>query len=553
MENGGPKRIREAVPENALFLGIDLSTQSCKAMVVDSKFELKYSARVGFDEDMPRYKTKDGVHQAPGGHVTSPTLMWVEALELVLRRLKEEAKCPMDQIYAIAGSGQQHGSVYWKEGAEAKLKALEPGRSLVDQLKDAFCVSDSPIWMDTSSTESCKAMETRVGGALKLSGITGSKAYERFTGHLYRVFLAKPEAATCERLGLVSSFSASLLRGAYVGIDCSDGAGMNLMDVKTKQWDPELAAFVAGDKPGGAERLTSKLLGPVMSSWAVSGSVSPFFAKTFGFPEDCRAVHWSGDNPCSVVGLGLLEEGDVAISLGTSDTLLAVLRGAPASPLPFGHLFPHPLKDGLFFAMLCYANGDITRRKVRDVCAGGDWETFSRHLRETEPGNNGSVAIYAESDEITPPYCKGAPRRQGGTASHDYDGEPKRDCRAVVEMRALAMRSHLGRLGVTEIATTGRLLLTGGGSGNAEIRQVFADVFQRPCAILDVPDSAALGAAYRAAHAVDLDDFEIRFAKATSGTVKEQPAEKTKAIYDTALKKYESLEETVMEERPRGL
>ena len=31
----------------------------------------------------------------------------------------EETQCPMEKIFAVAGSGQQHGSVYWKEGAEA--------------------------------------------------------------------------------------------------------------------------------------------------------------------------------------------------------------------------------------------------------------------------------------------------------------------------------------------------------------------------------------------------------------------------------------------------
>ena len=37
--------------QDALFLGIDLSTQSCKAVAVNGKIEVKYSARVGFDQD----------------------------------------------------------------------------------------------------------------------------------------------------------------------------------------------------------------------------------------------------------------------------------------------------------------------------------------------------------------------------------------------------------------------------------------------------------------------------------------------------------------------
>lgn len=553
MPEAGTKRGREegeSPPADALFLGIDLSTQSCKAVVVNAKLDLVYSARVGFDVDLASYKTKDGVHQGPGGRVTSPTLMWVEALELVLRRLKEDAKCPMERIFAVAGSGQQHGSVYWKQGAEETLKKLDPKKGLKEQLQESFCVADSPIWMDTSSTESCLALEKRVGGALKLSGLTGSRAYERFTGHLFRAFLSKPEAAACERLGLVSSFCATLLRGAYVGIDASDGAGMNLMDLKNQCWDQDLAAFVAGDAPDGAERLTSRLLGPVAEPWAVAGPVCPFFAERFGLPPTCKAVHWSGDNPCSVVGLGLLHEGDVAISLGTSDTLLAVLRGAPKAPLPFGHLFPHPLREGLYFAMLCYANGDITRRAVRDQAAKGDWETFSTHLRETQPGNAGNLAIFAEQDEITPPFSRGAAMRDG----KDFTESPGAvDCRAVVEMRALAMRSHLGRLLPNGTQGGGRMLLTGGASDNAEIRRIFADVFQRSCVCLDVPDSAALGAAYRAADAAGLEHFEAEFTKATAGTVREAPEASASPVYAEALKAYEALEDKLMKQRGRGL
>lgn len=41
---------------------------------------------------------------------------------------------PFHKVVAISGSGQQHGSVYWRSGAEAVLKNLTPGISLASQL-----------------------------------------------------------------------------------------------------------------------------------------------------------------------------------------------------------------------------------------------------------------------------------------------------------------------------------------------------------------------------------------------------------------------------------
>eukprot|EP00971_Amphidinium_carterae_P207883 4125069-Amphidinium_carterae.1 len=126
-----------------------------------------------------------------------------------------------------------------------------------------------------------------------------------------------------------------------------------------------------------------------------------------GLPAGAELVAWSGDNPCAIVGLGLLKEGDLAISLGTSDTAMAVLSALPATPLPFGHVFPHPLVDGLWFCMLCYTNGDMTRRHVRNQFAQGSWETFAEGLSSTKSLNDGCMAYYTTTDEITPPLAPG--------------------------------------------------------------------------------------------------------------------------------------------------
>ena len=42
---------------------------------------------------------------------------------------------PFEAVAGISGSGQQHGSVYWKNGSEELLKSLDPSQTLVSQLK----------------------------------------------------------------------------------------------------------------------------------------------------------------------------------------------------------------------------------------------------------------------------------------------------------------------------------------------------------------------------------------------------------------------------------
>ena len=88
----------------------------------------------------------------------------------------------MSLLKAISGAGQQHGSVYWRTGAEEMLKKLRPDKFMHDELAHAFSILDSPIWMDSSTSEQCKNLESALGGPEELANITGSRAYERFTG-----------------------------------------------------------------------------------------------------------------------------------------------------------------------------------------------------------------------------------------------------------------------------------------------------------------------------------------------------------------------------------
>lgn len=84
-------------------------------------------------------------------------MQYIDALEMLLGQMKAKG-FPFAQVAAVSGSGQQHGSAYWKKGARASLKGLKAGSSLKAQLSGAFRVPESPIWMDSSTSAQCKAL-----------------------------------------------------------------------------------------------------------------------------------------------------------------------------------------------------------------------------------------------------------------------------------------------------------------------------------------------------------------------------------------------------------
>ena len=121
--------------------------------------------------------------------------------------------------------------------------------------------------MDSSTAAECALITAGMGGGSELAGLTGSKAFERFTGPQIRKFHTEdPDGyAATDRIHLVSSFMASLLAGVDAPIDPGDGAGMNLMDLRQKDW---AAAALDATAPGLAEKLPA-----IEESWSVVGQI----------------------------------------------------------------------------------------------------------------------------------------------------------------------------------------------------------------------------------------------------------------------------------------
>uniref|UniRef100_A0A8C7T517 Xylulose kinase n=1 Tax=Oncorhynchus mykiss TaxID=8022 RepID=A0A8C7T517_ONCMY len=463
-----------AASTESFYLGFDFSTQQLKVVAVDGNLSVVHQDNVQFDSELPEFGTQGGVHiHADSLTVTSPVLMWVKALDLILGKMKN-AGFDFSRVKALSGSGQVCGLLlvlYYS----APLCILNTG---------GFAVSDSPVWMDSSTTEQCQYLETAVGGAQRVADITGSRAYERFTGNqIAKIYKAQPEKyEDTERISLVSSFAASLFLGSYAAIDYSDGSGMNLMDIFSKQWaDSCLEAT--------APHLEERLGAPVHSS-AVLGLLSPYHVTRYGFPEDCKVVAFTGDNPGSLAGMRL-QEGDIAVSLGTSDTVFLWIK--EPRPTVEGHIFCNPVDRPSYMALICYKNGSLTRERIRNKCAGGSWEVFSSVLRTTPIGNYGNIGIYFDAMEITP----------SAVGVHRFDKENTKvsgEIRALVEGQFLAKRVHAEKLGYKIIPGT-RVLATGGASSNKDILQVLSDVFDAPVYTIDVANSACLGCGYRALQA----------------------------------------------------
>jgi xylulokinase len=520
-----------------MFLGLDFSTQSITAIIIDlQENKVVYKRKINFDKTLPHYNTQNGVISSEDPTVVhSYPLMWVESLELLFKTMKE-SDAPLEVIKAISGSGQQHGTVYLNNTFESALKGLHPKKSLKKHIENCFTRKKSPIWMDSSTTKQCKEIRKALGGMKETIKITGSNIFERFSASQIRKFYQeKPNQYKHTKIiHLVSSFMASILIGKNAPIDHGDGAGMNLMNISTKEWDPRALKAAA---PNLREKLPN-----LAEPSAIIGNISDYFVKKYGFSKNCNIIAFSGDNPNSLIGTGLIKKRRAAISLGTSDTFFSYLESLSIDLSGEGHVFGAPTGD--YMSLVCFKNGSLARERIKNHF-GLDWEEFSKLLSETNPGNDGKIMLPYFFPEIVPLVLKPDVKRYGFDES-----DVKGNIRGIVESQFLSMRLHSQWIGKKPQV----IFATGSASMNEKILQVAADVFNIPVHQFQTTDSAALGASLRAAKSYcDNINLPIEWEELTSQFLRIQrkkiiyPNEKYKRLYNDMLKLYELCEQNFLE------
>ncbi|KIW65606.1 D-xylulose kinase A [Phialophora macrospora] len=513
-----------------LYLGFDLSTQQLKGLVVDSSLKKIHEAKFDFDADSKGFNVTKGVLVNEAEHeVFAPVAMWLQAIDTVLARLKDDG-LDFSRVRGISGSGMQHGSVFWNGDAEQLLSQLDSSRTLESQLDGAFAHPYSPNWQDASTQKECDEFDAILGNATQLANVTGSKAHHRFTGPQILRFQRKypDKYIKTHRITLVSSWIATILLGKFAPFDISDVCGMNLWDIKAGNWSQNLLELTAG--PSGVDALKKKL-GNVPEDGGIHlGTISQYFIKRHGFSTDCTIIASTGDNPSTILALPL-RDSDAMVSLGTSTTFL--MSTSQYKPDPATHFFNHPTTSGLYMFMLCYKNGGLAREKVRDAIneklgkEKNSWKEFDKQLLETPPLAQSDekspmhLGLYFPRPEIIPSLPVGEWHFSYNASSDDLQPEqsvprtPEQDARVIVESQFLSLRLRSREL-VSSPASglppqPRRIYLVGGGSRNNAIAKVAGEVLGGSEGVfkLDVGENAcALGAAYKAVWAIERQEGE---------------------------------------------
>jgi xylulokinase len=452
----------------ALFAGLDVSTQGCKLVVIDVETgTVRHVDRVDYDNDLPGYGTEDGAVAGLGEGVSeSDPKMWIEAVEILLGRLSE-AGVRADRIRCISVSGQQHGLVALAaDGSLARPRAK--------------------LWNDFSTAEECRILTEAVGGPEAMIEEVGNSQRTGYTApkilHLRRY---EPDAyARASTLFIVHNYINWYLTGGADGgvavMEPGDTSGMALWHPGTGRWSRKVIEAIDSKLP--------EKLPPVQPADRTIANVGASLAARFGLSPDCRIDAGSGDNMYGALGTGNFEPDIVTVSLGTSGTACTVLDEPFIDPT--GEIAAYCDSTGRYLLLLCVSNMANGYNAVLERFELSH-EEFDDFVQGAPPGNRGRLLVPWYEGERTPDLPLAAPLYFGFGVS---DFEPRTLCRGVLEGHVLNLYEGFTRMPVTP----GEIRLTGGLANSPSWCQTIADVFEAET----VPvrgEGAALGAAIHAA------------------------------------------------------
>jgi xylulokinase len=440
----------------AHVLGIDVSTTATKAVLVDEAGRVAGIGSAAYGYEVPR----------PLWSEQEPALWW-DGTVAAIRSVLASANVAASEVAAIGLAGQMHGAVLLDD-ADAPLRP-------------------AILWNDQRTAAECDEIRERVGPR-RLVELTGNDALTGLTAPKL-LWVRRHEPETWSRVAhvlLPKDYVRLHLTGTHA-VDRADGAGTLLFDLAARDWSPEVL---------DALELDPALLPSTFEGPQVTGTITAAAAEATGLRAGTPVVAGGGDQAAGAVGVGAVDPGTVALSLGTSGVVFAATDRPIVEPDGRVHAFCHAVPERWhLMSVMLSAGGSL--RWFRDALAPG--ATFADLADEAGCAPAGSDGLWflpyltGERSPHPDPLARGA--FVGLTISH----ERRHLARAVLEGVAYGLRDGLDLMVAAGMPAPRQIRAGGGGIASPLWRQILADVLDAEIATVGTSEGAAYGAGLLAA------------------------------------------------------
>ena len=285
------------------YLGIDVGTTAVKALVVDELGAVVGEAESPLEVSVPM----------PGWAEQNPSDWWQGTISAVRAAC---AQARVSEVKAIGLSGQMHSSVLLDKSDRVLRPAI--------------------LWNDVRTTAQCRFIDERVGRS-DLRRLVGNPALEGFTApKLLWMRDEEPHLFDQAHTVLLPKDYVRLLMTGEKATEPSDAAGTLLFDVQGSRWSEEMI---------GVLDLDPSMLPPVRGSTSVTGGLTAASAEALGLGQGTPVVGGGADNAAAAVGSGVVGQGALQTSIGTSGAVVAPIEQPRVDPGMRIHSFNHAMAD----------------------------------------------------------------------------------------------------------------------------------------------------------------------------------------------------------------
>ena len=443
----------------AYLMGMDVGTTGSKTLLIDEGGEVVASATVEYPMYTPH----------PLWAEQDPSDWWQATVESI-RRVLDGVKA--SEVKGLGLTGQMHGLVLLDSSGEV----LRP------------CI----MWNDQRTGPQCAAIIEKLG-LDQIIEWTANPMLPGFTApKIVWVRENEPEVyARAARVLLPKDFIRYQLTGEFA-TDKGGASGTSLFNVVGRTWSQ--AMIEALDIP--AEWFAPSFEGP-----EVTGTITSQAAELTGLPEGLPVVAGGGDQEAQAVGTGIVRQGLVSATLGTSGVVFAHTDEPQVDPQGRLQSYCHavPGKWHVMGVMLS-AGGSFrwfrdTLGQMEKVVAGltgrDPYEYLTAEAARAPVGSEGLIFLPYLTGERMPysdPNARGT--FFGLTVRHDKSHL----VRAVLEGVAYGLRDLLELVRDFGLEIE-QVRASGGGARSGLWRQILADIFATELVTINVTEGAAYGAA----------------------------------------------------------
>ena len=435
-----------------MWLGIDVGTGGSRALLVDERG----AVRAGFTavhEDMAMARPM-WAEQRPEN--------WWDAVVAAIRGVLAESGTKGTEIKGIGLSGQMHGLVI----LDAAGQVIRP----------------SLIWCDQRSQQQVDFVNAKVGRE-KVLEYTANPVLTGFT--LPKLLWVRDNEpahfARVRKMLLPKDYVRFRLTGEFAS-EVSDASGTSVFDVVQRRWSWEMMDTLGLDRA---------ILPACFESSEVTGQITAEVAALTGLAAGTPVVGGGGDQAASAVGNGIVEEGIVSCTIGTSGVVFAHMEKVAYDPAGRVHTFCHAVRDKWHVMGVTQGAGLSLQWLRNQLFPGASYDSLTAEAAQTSPGAQGLFWLSYLMGERTP-HLDATIRGGwvGLTAKHT-----RADLiRAVIEGVSYSLRDCLEiveGLGVPVASVRA----SGGGAKSEFWRGLLASIFDRRVVTLETQEGSAYGAA----------------------------------------------------------